>query len=201
MLNTYRPPRSVTKQLGFTLIEVMLVVVIAAIFAAMVGLSVGGSDTRRLLQEREQLIDSIAVIRLEAQDQGRMLGLVPFNQTATDPPRYAVVQFDASESNKDKRWKLAEDFKIHDLPLGSELSITLSQVNVPRNQNTALENFKDDSALNPQIIWFGNGEATAARLQILQDAKPLGDAVEVTSLGRVASEGLSSNRSNSYGGQ
>ncbi|AXI02788.1 pilus assembly FimT family protein [Aquirhabdus parva] len=184
-----------SKESGFTLIEVMLVILIAGILTTMVSLSLGGSETRKLLQEREELIDSIAIIRLEAQDQGRMLGLVPFYQTATDPPRYAVVQFDPNESNKDKRWKLAEDFKIHDLPPGSELNITLSQDNAPRNQNTALEKFKVDSALNPQLIWFGNGEATAARLQILQDAKPVGDAIEVTALGRVNNDSSGSNSS------
>ncbi len=172
-------------QRGFTLIELMIVIVIIAILASLVALSVNGSDTRKVMQEREQLQDSIAEIRLESVDQGRMLGLVPLLQTSTDPARYVVVQFDPLEKDKDKRWKLASDFKVHDLPSGVELSITLLQNNIRQNQSTALERFKVDSALNPQMIWFGNGEATAARMQLSKDGQAIGDAVEVTTLGRV----------------
>ncbi len=172
-------------QQGFTLIEVMVVVVIVSILAAMIGMSVGGSDTRRILQERDQLLDSIALIRLESVDQGRMLGLVPLLQTATDPARYVVVQFDPLEKNIDKRWQIAPDFKIHDLPSGVNLTITVLQVAARANQSTALDRLKSDSALSPKMIWFGNGEATATRMQLSQDGQPVGDAIEVTALGRV----------------
>jgi general secretion pathway protein G len=172
-------------QQGFTLIEIMVVIVIVSILAAMIGMSVNGSEARRVAQERDQLQDSIAEIHLESLDQGRMLGLVALLQTAAAPARYAVVQFDPSEQNKDKRWRLAPDFKVHDLPSGVNLSITVLQDSTRANQSTALDRFKSDSALNPQMVWFGNGEATAARLQLSQDGQPVGDAVETTALGRV----------------
>ena len=44
------------KDKGFTLIEVMLVIVIIGVFAAMVSLSVGGESERRLLLLRERLV-------------------------------------------------------------------------------------------------------------------------------------------------
>jgi len=181
----YRVLNRARLQHGFTLIELMIVIVIVAILAAMVALSVDGSDNRKIMQEREQLQDAIAEIRLESVDQGRMLGLVPLLQTATDPARYVVVQFDPLETNKDKRWHLTNDFKIHDLPKGVELSIAPLQNSTRQNQATALERFKVDSELNPQMIWFGNGEATAARLQLSRDGQPIGEAIEVTTLGRV----------------
>ncbi|MEC7121223.1 MAG: prepilin-type N-terminal cleavage/methylation domain-containing protein, partial [Pseudomonadota bacterium] len=62
---------------GFTLIELMLVIVIMGVFAAIVGLSVGGAGERRLLVERERLMDNLSIIRLESIDQGRVLGLLP----------------------------------------------------------------------------------------------------------------------------
>lgn len=172
------------KQQGFTLIEVMLVVVIAGIFAAMVSLSVGGSETRKVLQEREQLIDSIAVIRLESQDQGRMLGLLALDQTATDPARYLVMQFDPIDPNKDKRWKPAEGFKVHALPTGVILTVIPVQDSTQQTPTARLNDITS-SSLSPKLIWFGNGEATAARLQLSQEGQPIGDAIEVTSLGRV----------------
>ncbi len=170
-------------QSGFTLIEVMLVVLIAGIFAAMIGLSIGGSDTRRVLQEREELMDSIAEIRLESQDQGRMLGLIFLDQTATNPARYVVVEYDPTATDKDKRWKPSVDFKVHALPSGVELSVTPLQDN---NQKPS-EHLNDITSgqLSPKLIWFGNGEATAARLQLVQEGQNVGDAVEVTALGSV----------------
>lgn len=172
------------KQQGFTLIEVMLVVLIAGVFAAMVSLSIGGSETRKALQEREQLVDSIAVIRLESQDQGRMLGLLALDQTATNPAQYVVMQFDQNDPNKDKRWKPAEGFKVHELPTGVILTVTPVQDNTRKTPSDRLNDITS-SALSPKLIWFGNGEATAVRLQLSQEGQPIGDAIEVTSLGRV----------------
>jgi prepilin-type N-terminal cleavage/methylation domain-containing protein len=173
-----------SRQSGFTLIEIMLVVVIAGIFAAMVGLSIGGSDLRRVMQEREELIGSIAEIRLESQDQGRLLGLVSLYQSATEPARYIVVEYDPKAKDKDKQWIQAEDFKPHPLPEGLELTVTPLQ---PKDTGRTSIFFKNITSgeLSPKLIWFGNGEATAARLQLLQEGKKIGDAVEVTSLGQV----------------
>jgi general secretion pathway protein G len=186
-----------TKQTGFTLIEVMLVVVIAGIFAAMIGLTIGGSDTRRVLQEREQLIDSIAEIRLESDDQNRMLGLIPLDQTATDPARYVVVEYDPSATDKDKLWKPAIDFKVHALPTNVELTVTPLQAN---NQNPSAHlNDITSGDLSPKLIWFGNGEATPVRLQLSQDGQNIGDAVEITALGKVKKD--QSDTTRSQGGQ
>ena len=182
-----------SRQSGFTLIEVMLVVLIAGIFAAMIGLSIGGSDARRVLQEREELIDSIAEIRLESQDQSRMLGLIPLDQTATDPPRYVVVEYDPTATDKDKQWKPAEDFKVHALPYGVELTVTPLQDNSTPSP-TAHFNDITSGELSPKLIWFGNGEATAARLQLLQEGQNVGDAVEVTTLGQVKKDETSTSR-------
>lgn len=185
--SSFPHPKIHKKQQGFTLIEVMLVVLIAGVFAAMVSLSIGGSGTRKVLQEREQLVDSIAVIRLESEDQGRMLGLLVLDQTATDPARYVVMQFDPNDPNKDKRWKPAEGFKVHVLPSGTILTVTPVQDNTRQTPSERLNDITS-STLSPKIIWFGNGEATAARLQLSQEGQPIGDAVEITSLGRVKKE-------------
>jgi general secretion pathway protein G len=185
--------RSLPTQSGFTLIEVMLVVAIAAIFAAMIGLSIGGSDTRRVFQEREELMDSIAEISLESQDQSRMLGLIPLDQTATDPARYVVVEYDPTATDKDKRWMPAADFKVHALPSNVELTVSPLQNN---NQNPSAHlNDMTSGELSPKLIWFGNGEATPVRLQLLQEGQNVGDAVEITSLGKVKKDETSTSRS------
>ncbi len=174
---------------GFTLIEVMLVVLLAGIFAVMVSLSVGGSEVRKAMQEREQLADSLAMIRLESADQGRMLGLVAVDETSSDPARYAVVEYDPTASTKDQRWHLASDFKPHDLPHGMGLIINRDDTAMNAQESQALEQLKSDSVLSPDILWYGNGEATPGRLQLILAGQPVGDALALTSIGLVEGQG------------
>jgi general secretion pathway protein G len=185
--------RSLPIQSGFTLIEVMLVVVIAAIFAAMIGLSIGGSETRRVFQEREELMGSIAEISLESQDQSRMLGLISLDKTATDPARYVVVEYDPTATDKNKKWKPSPDFKVHALPSNVELTVSPLQSNT-QNPSAHLNDITSGE-LSPKLIWFGNGEATPVRLQLLQEGQNVGDAVEITSLGKVKKDETSTSRS------
>jgi general secretion pathway protein G len=189
--------RKLKGQSGFTLIEVMLVVVIAAIFAAMIGLSIGGSETRRVFQEREELMGSIAEISLESQDQSRMLGFISLNQTATDPARYIVVEYDPTATDKNKKWKPATDFKVHALPSSVEVTVTPLQ-NTVQNPSAHFNDITSGE-LSPKLIWFGNGEATPVRLQLLLDGQNVGDAIEITSLGKVKKD--ETRRSSSENGQ
>jgi len=176
-------------QTGFTLIEVMLVVVLAGVFAVMVSLSVSGSEVRKAMQEREQLADSLAMIRLESADQGRMLGLVTVDETSSDPARYAVVEYDPAAATKNQRWRLANDFKPHDLPHGMGLIIRRDDTAMSAQESQALEQLKIDSVLSPDILWYGNGEATPGRLQLLLEGQPVGDALTLSSIGQVEGKG------------
>jgi general secretion pathway protein G len=166
---------------GFTLIELMLVIVIISIFASMVGLSVGGISERRLLQERERLTDNLALIRLESVDQGRLLGLSLVPQTATQTSGYAVVTLDPQAPERDKRWPVAEGFKFQPLPDRVRLVVTSLQPLAVGGRASAL----NDSD-TPRLLWFGNGEATPVRLQLQQDDQLIGAAVYVTATGQVS---------------
>lgn len=177
----------INAQRGFTLIELMLVIVIISIFAAMVGLSVGGTSERQLLQQRERLIDNLALIRLESADQGRVLALQPISQTATQSAGYAVVGLDLQATEKAQRWPLAEDFKSQPLPDRVRLVINSLASPSPR-QARSQGNTVFDEQDAPRLIWFGNGEVTPARLQLMQDDQPIGAAIYVTATGLVSDD-------------
>ncbi|MEY2863469.1 MAG: type secretion system protein GspH [Pseudomonadota bacterium] len=166
---------------GFTLIELMLVIVIMSIFAGMIGLSVGGISERQVLQAREHLTDHLALIRLESVDQGRILGLRTVPQTATQAGGYAVVELDPTTSERDKRWPMAEGFKFQPLPDRVRLVVTSLQPPVVAAKPSALN---DGDA--PRLLWFGNGEATPVRMQLQQDEKLIGAAVYVSAMGQVS---------------
>ena len=62
-------------QVGFTLVEIVVVVVILSIFAAMMSLSVGSSDSRKNRAFYEHLTDSLSYVRLLSAERMQPMGL------------------------------------------------------------------------------------------------------------------------------
>ncbi|WP_201582971.1 prepilin-type N-terminal cleavage/methylation domain-containing protein [Psychrobacter jeotgali] len=62
-------------QSGFTLVEIVVVVVILSIFAGMMSLSVGSSDSRKNRAFYEHLIDSLSYVRLLSAERMQPMGL------------------------------------------------------------------------------------------------------------------------------
>ena len=174
-------------QQGFTLIELMLVIVIVGVFAAMVSLSVGGESERRLLLLRERLADNLAIIRLEALDQGRVLALQFIPQQAGQAAGYQVVGFAPTAEEVAQRWPVASDFMLQPLPDRVRLQITPLQLRQATRQTTRDAEVWQ-AANTPQLIWFGNGEATPVRLQLMQDQQPIGAPLYVSATGQVSDD-------------
>lgn len=60
------------KDSGFTLIEVMVVIVIVSIVASLIVLNIDGLDQRKAMQVREMLLLDLKQINREANDQARI---------------------------------------------------------------------------------------------------------------------------------
>lgn len=182
-------PQSSVRQHGFTLIEVMLVIVIMAVMASLIVMNVQGIDQRKVMQAREMLILDLQKIRLEAVDQGRVLGLVFLPATDVAPAAYQVLeyvvkpsederqQFEEMYTPKEYVWRIAEDFKIKNLPEQSALEIKML------DQTQALERLELAQGKRPELIWLGTGEVLPARLQLFLQQHPIGDAIELNRLG------------------
>ena len=168
---------------GFTLIELLLVIIIISVFAAMVSLSVGGTSERQLLQLREQLYDDLALIRLEANDQSQLLALQLLEETPNRPAGYQVVTLDQTAVERQNRWPVVATFKTKYLPERTRLVVSSLQNTLAAGKNVAL---RDSDT--PKLIWFGNGEATPVRLQLMQDTQPIGAPIYVTQLGQVSDD-------------
>ena len=187
-----RRPHFYTQQDGFTLIEVMLVIVIMAVMAGLVVMNLDGIEHRKALQAREILIMDLQKIRLESIDQGRILGLVPLMASDVAPSGYQVVEYVKQSVKQNTNtslmlsppsqyvWQPANDFKMQTLPADSYLTIQML------DHGLSLDALKTQQQQNlPAIIWLGNGETLPARLQLFVQQQAVGDAVDVNRLGTI----------------
>ena len=75
MSNILLPTKSHNSQSGFTLVEIVVVVVILSIFAGMMSLSVGSSESRKNRAFYEHLTDSLSYVRLLSAERMQPMGL------------------------------------------------------------------------------------------------------------------------------
>ena len=68
-------PSSFILQKGFTLIELMVVIVIVSIMASLIMLNIDGVDHRKALQAREFLLLDLKKINRDANDQAQIYAL------------------------------------------------------------------------------------------------------------------------------
>jgi general secretion pathway protein G len=192
--------RNRQKQRGFTLIEVMLVIVIMSIFAALVVVSVSGVEQRKLMQQRDQLINDLNVVRLESSDQARVYALMTTSATATVPAGYFFAEYQlpeqadpatlstqpqnsarANNATQKPLWQPVNGFKARTLEEGAMLQIR-SMDNSP--QVSGPEGLLGRQS--PDLIWFGNGEVKPARLQIIFNNQPIGNPIYINTTGMVS---------------
>ena len=78
---------------GFTLIEVMVVIVIISIIASLVVLNIDGLDQRKAMQAREMLLLDLKQINREANDQSRIYALDIQNATDVAEAQYGIIEY------------------------------------------------------------------------------------------------------------
>ena len=78
---------------GFTLIELMVVIVIMAIMASLVLMNIGGVDQRKAMQAREVFLLDLRKLNREANDQARIFALNLHQATDVSPARYDVLEY------------------------------------------------------------------------------------------------------------
>ncbi|MBD8008539.1 MULTISPECIES: type II secretion system protein [Acinetobacter] len=178
-----RSPHSAVR--GFTLIELMVVIVIMGIMASLVLLNTSGVDQRKAMQAREILLMDLQRVLREANDQSRILALDV--QTATDvtPFRYAIIEYrstvQSGQNLQNEKWQSYADFKLRSLP--DHVSFQIQSLEQQRFANA--KNRDLTQANSPQLIWLGNGEVKPVRIQFFFEEREIGAAIEVDHLGKI----------------
>ena len=187
------------RQKGFTLIELMVVIVIISIIASLIVLNIDGVDQRKAMQARELLILDLKKMNREAVDQSRIYALVIQSQTdvasfgyrfdeyipqrsQTNDVTHRLNHSNAlnSSNNNQKKWLEADAVTVRELPNRVSFTVESQDHEFKQAQNTDL---LGNNA--PKLIWLGNGEVKPVSIQIYYDQKPVGDLIQIDYLGKI----------------
>ncbi|MCG9493177.1 type II secretion system GspH family protein [Acinetobacter pittii] len=172
-------------QKGFTLIEVMVVIVIMTIMTSLAVLNIGGVDQKKAMQARELFLLDMHKIGKESLDQSRVLALSTLSETDVSPFSYELYEYhDQSKlqvQDLKNRWQKYSEFTTRRLPKHVSFTVQpLDEQNYSKATNTDLI-----GGQTPQLIWFGNGEAKTVKIQFYFEQKPIGSEIQIDHLGKI----------------
>lgn len=166
-----KPTPSITThwQAGFTLVEIMVVVVILSIFAGMMSLSVGSSESRKNRAFYEHLTDSLSYVRLLSAERMQPMGLslqtdkqgqtIPVIVTLSNP--YIAYQTTATLANGDSTPKNA-----------MEMSADLTSMSVAKGEQSPTPSWE----IEPEVSLPELPAGVSLRVQSLESANLSNDA-------------------------
>ena len=139
---------------GFTLLELLVVLVLIGIILSFAVLSIGdGGRQERLKQEAQRIHAIFSLAGEEAVLQSQELGVVVQRQG------YAFVVYDG------EGWQpISNDDMFRDYPLPVETELSLFMDGLEVGLNTRPEN--EDGTLTPQLLFFSSGERTPFELVV-----------------------------------
>jgi general secretion pathway protein G len=177
-----RSPHSAVR--GFTLIELMVVIVIMGIMASLVLLNTSGVDQRKAMQAREILLVDLQRVLREANDQSRILALDVQSATDVTPFRYGIIEYrspnQAESTLNQQKWQSYAGFNLRSLPEQVSFRIQPLEQHYNNAQNRDLT-----EANAPKLIWLGNGEVKPVRIQFYLEDREVGNPIEIDHLGKV----------------
>ncbi|TVP60268.1 MAG: type II secretion system protein GspH [Halomonadaceae bacterium] len=142
-----------TLQRGFTLIEMMVVLIVIGLLVSLVGLNMGGGGERRQLEERTRdLYLKMQAASDEAVISNREIGLV------FDDERYFFIVYSMEED----RWEQRQDRRLPPGSLPQWINLDLQT----EGAEEALPVGDDDEDLIPSLVFFSSGEVTPFDLEL-----------------------------------
>ncbi|MEH6357426.1 MAG: type II secretion system minor pseudopilin GspH [Pseudomonadales bacterium] len=156
-------------QRGFTLVEILVVIIIIGFLASIAVLSSGGDPLRKLRSEAQRTLTIIQMAGDEALLQGSEYGL-KLNQDS-----YQIVNFDESKS----RWQADDNsaFRTYRLPESMTLSLASEGNNVSLEKIQRVDDSGDDKdtpddPLKPTLLILSSGEMTPFEIHFQSTATP-----------------------------
>jgi len=174
-------------QRGFTLIEIMIVVVIIGLMAAGLVLSIGvtGRDTE-LEKESDRAISLIKYVREKAELQTREFGLYCGDhdyQFLTFDPRKQIWR-PVDEDDALRARKLPDGLKLRLIVEGREVVLKAPDEK-PKTKKSKEELEKELRDFRPHVMIFSNGDLTSFKLTVARDEPVRSVTIESTDKGGI----------------
>jgi general secretion pathway protein H len=165
---------------GFTLVEILVVIVIMAVVISITVLSVSSTGRDSQLDEESRRIEGlVGLLHERALLEGRDFGL------RIEPDAYEFVVYDPRRD----RWMMLDqerEFRHRDLPRGITFQLQLDSQTVVIK---AIDrNLSGGDQSNPQIAIAASGEGTPFRLTLQRDATQAKASVDGDALGKISRE-------------
>lgn len=190
------------RQQGFTLIEVMVVIVIMGIVVSLIVINIQGVDQRRTMQVKDQFALELQKIARESVDQAKVLGLKVYPATDVRDAQYEVFELAtvqdvtlqnpllaAMPSQARYTWQPSPLFRKGELPAHVNIVIEQAQQTGHSSHQFNLRAASTQLPLQEmQMLWLGNGEVQASTIHFYYAQQSIGSPLHVDYLGRVQDE-------------
>jgi general secretion pathway protein H len=171
---------SLTKDKGFTLVEILVVVVIMAVVISLAILSIGVSGHDSQLDDESRRIEGLmGLLHERAVLEGRDFGV------RLEPNSYEFLVYN---SFRDRWERITQEleYRRRDLPRGLSFQLELdSQVVVLKAPDKDLST---DALPNPQLAIAASGEGTPFRLTLVRDQTNAQASVDGDAMGKLSHE-------------
>ncbi len=161
-MRSFSSTNNVNQQGGFTLIEVLLVVLLIGIVTGIVLLAASPNDSSRVLStEAERLADVLSLASDEAVNNNQQMGLL------LDEKSYYFVILD----EKSQAWEASPEplFSLHQL----EPSVSLHLLKDDTQKVVVLESNNDEDnekkVVTPQVLLLSSGESSSVILELASE--------------------------------
>ena len=165
---------------GFTLVEILVVIVIMAVVISITVLSVSSTGRDSQLDEESRRIEGlVGLLHERALLEGRDFGL------RIEPAAYEFVVYDPRRD----RWMMLDqerEFRHRDLPKGITFQLQLDSQTVVIKPID--KNLSSGDLPNPQVAIAASGEGTPFRLTLQRDATQAKASVDGDALGKISRE-------------
>lgn len=155
-----------SKERGFTLIEVLLVVLLIGIVSGIVLLAASPNDSSRLVaSETERLADALSLATDEAVSNNQQLGLT------MDEKGYAFLTFDDTT----RQWlpNTNPNFAPYELPVNITMHLLKDDTSKVLALSPKEQAKQDKDSLTPQVLLLSSGETSAVVVEFsAQDGDP-----------------------------
>jgi general secretion pathway protein H len=163
---------------GFTLVEILVVVVIMAVVISLAVLSIGVTGRDAQLDEESRRIEGLlGLLHERALLEGRDFGL------RVEPDAYEFVVY-VPARDRWERMNQEQQFRHRDLPKGISFELQLDSQTVVLKPVD--KNLTTDQLPTPQIAIAASGEGTPFRLTLLRDQTNARAAVQGDALGKIS---------------